>query len=157
MFDTSDLINKTNSALLEVDYFNVPDLEKPLIVESALKYYTLSKADAIGTKFENLSLEDLLEKINKKLNPNEKRMLFNKYTHFILSMINGIQNSEVIWEISEEKDLINNPLVNFNNEGLLDELVTHEDTDPYATFLFILDIFKNHLFSFKNINAERSR
>lgn len=157
MFNTDDLITKTNGALLAVNYFNISSEEKPQVVEGALKYYTLSKINGIGTEFEDLSFEALLEKINKNLLKSEKKALFNAYIHFILQMINDIQHYEVIWEIGQSEALINQPLATFNNEGLLDKLVTHEKTESLATLLFILDIFKNHLSYFRNNNQERFR
>jgi hypothetical protein len=154
--ESNDIYYKVDKKIVENNFWTKSIADKKILVENELFNYTVLKIDDIG-KFQITSkkinnLNDLLHYVNDNLSNFEQReKFFSHYTHYLLKIVSAIQGTHIIWWQEDDLSLKENPIIEFNEEGLWNNLKTHTNTEPIHITKFVLDIFKNQ-FGINNIN-----
>lgn len=150
MITMNDIYYKINSKL-DINNFNKMDMEsKKEIIDKELKQYIIEKTSKLSNTnyLENQQKEmDTLQAFKILANNIPKEQHFNTirhFIHYILNIASFMQGWEITWYIEERESLIEYPEVVFNEQGLLDQLITHEKTDYIKSFAFTYDIFRNN-------------
>ena len=149
--DTSDIYFRIDSEIVDKGFWTADVKTKKSLIANGLYNFTMLKMKELGLNNcitdgkEKTDLINLLELINNNLNTTEdKNEFFRHYTHYILQVVGGIQGYSIIWWQEDEEELAENPLIEFDNNGLWSSLKTHSKTDSLKTTMFVLDIFKKH-------------
>ncbi len=88
------------------------------------------------------SLLPLIGIINQKIEDNtEKNKIFTELTHYLLGVLSTTQEYYIIWEIKENEQYIEMPVLTFQ-DGRIDRLTTHEQTKSIDTLLFLVRVFE---------------
>lgn len=147
--NTNDIYIKVDSEIVEKGFWTADTESKKLLIEAGITKFSILKMKQLGLnhllgKEEVINLNDLLKLINSRLTSvEEKEEFFRHYTHYILKIAGCIQEYSIVWWQEDELEFEENPLIEFDNNGLWSSLKTHSKTSSLKTTMFVLDIFKN--------------
>lgn len=148
---TKDIYYKVDIKIMDRGFYESDIQTKKALIEEGLFNYTVTKLKELGItdiccdKKQN-DLISMLEYVDSRIiDLKEKDDFFSNYTHYILNVAGGIQGFGIVWYQSNDNDLLEQPLIDFNIDGKWDSLKTHQNTSPIQTTLFVLDVFKNQL------------
>jgi len=146
----SDIYYQMNIKLIENDYYFANQLDKKELLEKALSEYMVEKLiqnHAAKFMIDNkpeVNTESLIDILGEVIPKEEHFNTLRHFTHFVLMNMSDIQSYEIIWEVSDENRLIDNPELIYNEDGYIDKLITHENTDYCKTFKFIYNHYQNN-------------
>lgn len=157
MTNTKDIYPKINQRLLEENYWALNIEEKKNLINKEMKKYTLSKIYELDQKFEynqETDITTLLEILNTYIPEPNKFEVLRHFSHYIISIASSLQEYEIIWWVESDKDLIDNPICDFNEENKWNTLTTHQKTDLIKTFKLVNETFNNN---FLNHNKAKTK
>ena len=67
----------------------------------------------------------------------------NHFVHLIANLAGNLQGFDILWWEEEDENLIENPIIDFNEIGLLNQIKTHENTPYVKTFNLVYYTFMN--------------
>lgn len=150
MINTNDIYSKINPILIKNNYHNLDIKGKKTLIDKALKVYIISKLDEIGKlnllkedNTEKLSVVDLLEILANEIPEDKQHSTLNHFVHLIANLAGNLQGFGVIWWQDDDKSLIENPIIDFNENGFLNQIKTHENTPYVKTFNLVYYTFMN--------------
>lgn len=150
MINTSDIYSKLNPILLKNNYHNLDIKGKKTLIDKALKVYIISKLDEIGKlnllkedNTEKLSVGDLLEILANEILEDKHHNTLNHFVHLILNLAGNLQGFDILWWEEEDENLIENPIIDFNEIGLLNQIKTHKNTPYVKAFNLVYYAFMN--------------
>lgn len=148
---TRDIYYKVGRKLEERDFVIRNAKEQKEILDDELKHYICEKLIYEDIKnvregndlVEDQSIYQLLETLKNQTSPEEQMDVFSNLTHFILKVASDLQAYSICWWIEKDENLIDSPIVKFNEEGFWDSIVTHEKTDHLRSFALAYDVINN--------------
>ncbi len=147
---TNDIYITINKKLFTNNFWSIDIEKKKELINKELINYTLLKINELGLgkyindKQSEVSLESLFKSIDINLKTlEEKNEFFRHYTHYILDVAGTLQRWEILWWEEDKKELINSPLIKFDDYGRWDKVYSHSQTPPLQITLFVLDVFNN--------------
>jgi len=142
-FTMDDIYYKMNQSLMNTPYHQLQVEGKKQVIEQELKKYYISKILELNPKTEIDEDMDLCLSVELLGNiiPKGKYQDISQFVHFLLQIAGSLQGFSIIWSIKND---IKEPILEYTDNGHIDELITSEDMDLILTFKFIFDIFKNH-------------
>lgn len=155
MITTKDIYYKMNQRLIEENYWALNIEEKKTLINKELIKYTISKIYELDQKFkykEETDMTTLLEILNTYIPEQDKFEVLRHFSHYIISIASNLQEYEIIWWVECNKELIENPICEFNEENKWNTLTTHHKTDLIKTFALVNDTFNN---KFLNTNKTK--
>jgi hypothetical protein len=149
---TNDIYIKIDSKIIENDFWQKDIFNKKKLLNQELRIFTISKIKDLNLNYkDDLTLENLFKVIdNVLLTQEEKIEFFRHYTHYIINMAGTLQQFVIDWYQEEEKNLINQPVIEFDYNNNWNSLKTHKETPPLQTTMFVLDIFNNMFYKEDN-------
>lgn len=157
MILTNDIYSRVDLGIVNRGFWKVNIDEKKELIDSELKRYITLKLKELGNntsllseKENSTSVNDLL-KILARVIPEEDHFdNLGHFTHYILAVAGSLQNYSICWWVEEDEELINMPLIEFDDNGLWTNLKTHKETDFLKTFDFVYDVFINNFMTKNN-------
>lgn len=153
MFLLNDIYYKVDSSIVEQGFWQASITEKKALVDKELKKYAISKLQElnlchqfIGNEKASFSVGELINILANNIPKEQHFDTLRHFIHYILKVAESIQNWSITWWVEDNEELIETPFVEFNDNGLWDSLITHNDTDYVYIFNFIYDIFNNHFY-----------
>ena len=150
MINTSDIYSKINPILLKNNYHDLDIAGKKSLIDKALKVYIISKLDEIGKlnllkedNAENLSVGDLLEILSSEIPEDKHHSTLNHFIHLIANLAGNLQGFDILWWEEDDENLIENPIIDFNENGLLNQIKTHKKTPYVKAFNLVYYTFMN--------------
>lgn len=138
MINTSDIYSKINPILIQNNYHSLGIMGKKSLIDKALKVYITSKLDELGkldllkgNNVDDLSVGDLLEILAAEIPEDKHHSTLNHFVHLIANLAGNLQGFDILWCEEKDESLIENPIIDFNAAGLLNEIRTHKNT-PYV-------------------------
>lgn len=150
--DIRDIYFIVDSNVMKQGYWDKTIEEKKLSIEQELKKYIILKMNEID---ENISLfnydvenENLIDLLQALANMIPKELHFETlrhFVHYLLNIASNLQGWSIIWYEEENKELKNNPVIDFNEDGKWNSLTTlaTEEDDYVKIFAFVNDVFQN--------------
>ncbi|MBR1416254.1 MAG: hypothetical protein IJ572_00350 [Bacilli bacterium] len=141
MDNLMDVHYRLNIALIEHSYFKLNADEKKKAVCFELKKYVINKIKEINnnvTVNNEAELISLVEVLSTMVDINNYQTI-TQLTHFIIGLMETIQNHSIIWYINEDEEL---PTLEISN-GTIDKLSTNKDDNPVGVFKFIYNYYIN--------------
>ena len=145
----NDIYNEVDSRILQQGFWNVDIESKKKLIDQALKEYIVLKIKSLNWS-EKVTAEDmclgvvhLLQMLANIIPKEEHFDTLRHLTHYILQVAGNLQSYSVTWWVEDEEELIESPLVEFNDKGLWNDLKTHKQTDYVKTFEFTYNVFQN--------------
>lgn len=157
MTNTKDIYYKMNQRLIEENYWALNMKEKKELINNELIKYTVTKIQEFNPHFkydQSMDITTLLEIFNNLIDEEEKFETLRHFTHLILNIASSFQEYEIIWWVESDKDLIDNPICDFNEENKWNTLTTHQKTDLIKTFKLVNETFNNN---FLNHNKAKTK
>lgn len=150
MANLRDIYFKVGKDLYQHAFDIEPIGRKKELVDDCLKKYLIYKvveenaavASKIG-KAESISVEDLVEMLGDLIPREEHFDTMRHLTHFMLNIAGEIQGWSITWWDEQDIAFLDNPSINFNEEGKIDALTTHKDSSYVQTFRFVYEVFKD--------------
>lgn len=159
LINMMDIYYKVDSSIVNQGFWQKDVEGKKSLIEQELKNYILFKIaeidkskSLVNSSLENVELIDLLE-ILASIIPKEKHFdTLRHFIHYILNVAGNLQNYSIIWWEEEDSKLENNPLIDFDENGIWNSLTTlnEEEHDYVKIFIFVYDVFKNKFMVHKN-------
>lgn len=150
MINTCDIYSKINPILIENNYHNLDIEGKKTLIDKALRVYIISKLDEIGKlnllkedNTENLSVGDLLHVLAGEIPEDKHDSTLNHFVHLIANLAGNLQGFDILWWEEDDENLIENPIIDFNENGFLNQIKTHENTPYVKTFNLVYYTFMN--------------
>ena len=150
MINTCDIYSKINPILIENNYHNLDINGKKTLIDKALKVYIISKLESLGKlnllKGDNandLSVGDLLEILANEIPEDKHHSTLNHFVHLIANLAGNLQGFDILWCEEKNESLIENPIIDFNAAGLLNEIKTHKNTPYVKIFNLVYYTFMN--------------
>jgi hypothetical protein len=160
MINTKDIYFKIDSKIVNRGFWEKNIHEKKKLIDEELKQYIVLKLQEVGINnyLENnvLSVFELLNILNTKIDTKDKSSVFSNFVHYILNVSGSLQGFSIIWYEERDNNLKINPLIEINNEGFWDSLKTNKDTDYYQTFCFVYNVFTNQFLNIDSLSAENT-
>lgn len=157
MTNTKDIYYKMNQRLIEENYWALNMKEKKELINNELIKYTVTKIQELNPHFkydQSMDITNLLEIFNNLIDEEEKFEVLRHFSHYIISIASSLQEYEIIWWVESDKDLIDNPICDFNEENKWNTLTTHQKTDLIKTFKLVNETFNNN---FLNHNKAKTK
>lgn len=146
---TSDIYSVVDNELVKKGFWFCDVDEKKRLVGDELKNYLLHKINGCSLDESllcdgksDLSVNELLGiliKINQDTHPFE---IVSHFIHYIIAVAGSIQKCVILWWTDDE--LIGDPVITFDNDGVWDRLTTNNSHDPLSIFNFVYDVFINN-------------
>lgn len=155
MVRTNDIYYTIDHNIVSQGFWNVDIDEKKKLIDLELKKYIISKISEIETskliadKEQELSVNELLSILSNLIKADEQFETLRHFTHYIIQVTGTLQGYSIIWFGGEDEKLIENPEIEFNEDGYWNTLTTYDNTDYVKTFNFVYDVFTNN-FMVKN-------
>lgn len=145
--NTRDVVPSVGVPLLARGYDEKSNEEKLQMIDEELKLYIARKIALCGYFISdsdalNMELPSLLAQLYELCNNN--RDIIEQITHYIKNIFSDFQGICILWWIENDEKYIEHPQLNFK-EGMFNEIITHEDTDPMQTFNLIYEYFKSKM------------
>ena len=145
----NDIYYRVGTNLMEQNFEEANIEEKKNLINTELKKYIicklheLNKQNLISENQNELSVNELLLILSTNIPKEDHFNTLSHFTHYILQVASNLQGWSIVWLIEDDESLVDNPLLTYNENGLLDSLTTAENTDYVKTFNFVYDIFNN--------------
>lgn len=156
MANLMDIYFKVGSTLANQDFDTQSVEQKKKLVNESLKKYLAGKIAEESTKRalelstnETISVDDLVDMLGEIIPIEEHFDSIRHLTHFMLNIAGEMQGWAITWYSTDEPEYIDNPLIEFNDEGKIDSLTSHPQTSYVQTFKFVNEIFKNEFMTAK--------
>lgn len=133
--DLNDLFFKINNNLINLGYTNIKNVSYE-VLENSIKGYLIEKLNLEKTG--EYVLTDLINQIANHIPKDKRQLEMAKLTHFLLNILSGIQDFEIIWYIDKEAK---QPYLKRSEffPDKYDALVSSEDFDYMKTFQIVLE------------------
>ncbi len=140
--NTRDIVWYIGRKLINDGYYKEDIEGKKRLVEERLRNYLSYKLcdSVLISEIDKRDVNELIVELYKKCNL--KRDIVDQVIHYILGLIGNFQGRCIIWT-SSLVDKAKLPVIK-EDDGLVDELVTSDDSDPIEVFNFVYDYFKNY-------------
>jgi len=144
---------------IKLDYsFDRETIEnKKIILDNELKKYLSSKISEIYQNVINfkdlsfLTTEELVRMLLQEIpQENHKDILIN-IIHAIINFSGNLQGYGVVWYEEKDLELIENPIVTFDEYGKWTEYKTHQNTNYYKAFQIVYNTFINDVMNNKKM------
>src|SRR5574344_2379129 len=160
MIQFDDIYYEIDPKYVVVDFWNLNNFERKELLDKYLKSYLMMKLEKIISK-PNLVKKDIdvltLYKMLADLIPKSEHD--NTLVHFIryfLNLAGLLQEYSISWVCKNNKNLKDNPTVEFNKNGQWDKLLTNPNPDYVKTFYFIYHIFNDvFLLNYESQNVNK--
>lgn len=152
--DFNNIYITVDTMLLENGYWKKSIEEKKKLVDESLKKYLISKINEIGSKQigQEADMIDLFSTLAMNIPKDKHDSTISHCVHYLRRIMSSMQGFEFIWYVEDNPSLIQNPLLEYNDKGLIDHLVTDLKTPYTTTFNHIYTEFKNRFLSDSNLN-----
>lgn len=121
--------------------------EKIKILNQKLKEYLQDKIiekynNGISKEtLESFNVRELLEILTRNIPSEKQKEILTNIIHAMLGLISNVQEYSVIWSEQTAINLIQEPKIKYNQENMIDELITHKNTDYIMLFDKLYDTF----------------
>lgn len=153
----NDIYSRINSGLVSHKYWEQDVNGKKMILDLELKNYIISKIQEMNlynmlsnVSYEKLSVSNLISILAANIPREQHDCTLNHFIHYILQVAGSLQNWAITWWCEENEDLIENPIIDFNEVGVWDKITTHIDTDYVKAFNFVYEVFINRFLTSKD-------
>lgn len=150
MLNTKDIYIRIGQKLGEKGFDEVSTDEKKDLVGEVFKNYIVNKLNELrkGNLLSNndineISVSDLLSILSDAIPENERYEVLRHFVHSLINICSNMQGFDILWWVEDDENLIENPIISFNDNGLLNELKTHEKTSYVKTFNLVYHTFMN--------------
>ncbi|MEG1310152.1 MAG: hypothetical protein RSD06_04680 [Bacilli bacterium] len=151
MISINDIYSKMDSNIILQGFWDKDIEVKKKLIDNELKKYITSKIQGVNGTISITNSEEgdpnvpsLLQKL-ANLIPREQHFdTLRHFIHYIVQVAGTLQGWSIIWWVEDDEELIDSPLIEFDENGLWSNLKTHENTDYIKTFNFVYDIFSNN-------------
>ena len=146
-----EFVNKQNSSSFHPlrNYQSFPYIDKIKYyerLEYLLEKYIIEKLELMEKcKIVPTEIELTYESLNKLFqditSKEEKQNFFQNFCFYIKGILSSLQGYEIIWYVQNENKYINNFTIITNN-GEIDSLYSHEESDYLKIFIYLLNVLK---------------
>lgn len=163
MINMRDIYYRVDTRIVEQGFWNEDMEGKKSLVERELKRYATSKIMEIDDNkvlsdksLEEINLMELLEILETMIPKEEHFHTLRHFTHYIINIASTLQNYQILWLGEDTPELENNPVIDFDEDGLWKTLTTiaKEEDDYVKIFNFVYDVFQNK-FMITNIQNQK--
>lgn len=133
----SDMQYEVDSYIVKNGYCRADNTRKMRLVETGMKKYMIEKIGEIDSRIaipenmeEEVSLHDLAEMLGSVLPTENRNKTMSNLTRYVIGVAGFMQGGFIKWDINDDPAFVTCPLVELNQDGKWDRLVTHEET-PY--------------------------
>ncbi|MBQ2873194.1 MAG: hypothetical protein IJE89_04280 [Bacilli bacterium] len=156
---TRDIYHKIK---VDETYYQETSETKKQIIDSLLKEYLKEKLiesnfTKINLFIENLSTEELFSILLERVPQSNHYEVLNHIIHAILGVASNMQNFGIVWFEEDNKNLISNPEINFDETGKWTELKTHKDTPYEIIFKTVYNTFMNDFIRIDEYKRKRAK
>ena len=149
MISTSDIYFRIDSNLVCQNFWQNDIEEKKRLIDSELKKYIISKiqelnVELLENEINNLSVIELLHILALNIPLDQPHTILNHFIHYIIQVAGNLQNWTICWWVENDEKLITEPLIEFDKNGLWDNLKTHEQTDYIKIFGLVYGTLNNY-------------
>lgn len=142
----SDMPYKVDTYIVENGYCYADNASKKHLVETGMKKYMADKIWEIDSSknisynvLQEASLHDLAEILGEIIPVEKHDETMSYLTHYVLGVASFMQGYYITWFVEDDPAFISCPLVEDNQDGKWDKLVTHRNTSHVKTFDLALE------------------
>lgn len=153
MIEFNDIYFKVDSIIVEEGFWHADIVEKKNLIDKGLRLYAIEKLKTINYNHyllsvsdSNLCLNDLVSMLACDISKEEHFNTLRHFVHYILNIAGSIQNRSIVWWDEDNEALIAVPVIDFNEDGYWESLITHKETDYVQIFNFVYEVFNNKFF-----------
>lgn len=155
----NDIFRRVDCSSILSGYHQTDDInKKKQITSESLKLYLLNKLAEMNasknvsvSKIKDITVEELLDLLGEVIPEEAQFDTLRFVTHYLTAVASNLQGWEIVWPVEESLELIESPMVTFNEEGKWDTITTHKLT-PYAQVAkFVYQVFNEQLLVKKDI------
>lgn len=150
MLDTKDIYVRIGQKLVEKGFYEVSTNEQKDLISEAFKNYIISKLNELGkgnllsnNDINEISVSDLLSILSDAIPEKERYEVLRHFVHCLINICSNMQGFDILWWGEDDENLIENPIISFDDNGLLNELKTHDKTSYVKTFNLVYHTFMN--------------
>ncbi|MEG2232595.1 MAG: hypothetical protein RRY16_01325 [Bacilli bacterium] len=151
MVSINDIYFKMDSNIVSQGFWNTDIEGKKELIDKELKKYLTSKIQEVNGiiaitdgEESDFNVPSLLQKLANFIPQDQHFDTLRHFIHYIIQVAGTLQGWSITWWGEDEEDLIDSPLIEFDENGLWTNLKTHENTDYVKIFNFVYDIFNNN-------------
>ncbi|MBE6147171.1 MAG: hypothetical protein E7168_02425 [Firmicutes bacterium] len=161
MFGMQDIYYKVGKGLFEKGYYYETELSKKKeLIDLSLKEYVIEKIMELNPSFSSLSNPDAsvveLASILGNLVPvHDHFATLRHLTHYVLQVAGDLQGFSIIWFQENDEARKENSLIDFNDFGYWDKLVTYdeEEMNLVQIFTFVYTFFEQQFLEKESIKT----
>lgn len=122
-------------------------MNKKILFDEQLKKYLIEKISEISCNISKsgylnkLTTEELVAILANYIPKNKHNDTLCHIIHAILGFAGNMQLRSIVWYEDRDENLINNPMITYDEEGRWNELKTHRNTDYIELFNKLYDNF----------------
>lgn len=155
----NDIFRRVDCSAVLCGYNNTSDINvKKEIITDSLKLYLLDKMHEMSATrsvksidLKKVTVEELIDMLGELVPEQHHFDTMRFITHYLTAVSSSLQGWEIIWPVEDSLELIESPMVTFNEEGKWDTITTHKNT-PYAQVAkFAYQVFNEQLLVKKDI------
>ncbi len=155
----NDIFRRVDCSSILSGYHQTDDInKKKQITSESLKLYLLNKLAEMNasknvsvSRIKDITVEELLDLLGETIPEEAQFDTLRFVTHYLTAVASNLQGWEIVWPVEESLELIESPMVTFNEEGKWDTITTHKLT-PYAQVAkFVYQVFNEQLLVKKDI------
>lgn len=155
----NDIFRRVDCSSILSGYHQTNDInKKKQITSESLKLYLLNKLAEMNasknvsvSRIKDITVEELLDILGEVIPEEAQFDTLRFVTHYLTAVASNLQGWEIVWPVEESLELIESPMVTFNEEGKWDTITTHKLT-PYAQVAkFVYQVFNEQLLVKKDI------
>ena len=155
----NDIFRRVDCSAVLCGYNNTSDINvKKEIITDSLKLYLLDKMHEMSATrsvksidLKKVTVEEFIDMLGELVPEQHHFDTMRFITHYLTAVSSSLQGWEIIWPVEDSLELIESPMVTFNEEGKWDTITTHKNT-PYAQVAkFAYQVFNEQLLVKKDI------
>ena len=155
----NDIFRRVDCSAVLCGYNNTSDINvKKEIITDSLKLYLLDKMHEMSATrsvksidLKKVTVEELIDMLGELVPEQHHFDTMRFITHYLTAVSSSLQGWEIIWPVEDSLELIESPMVTFNEEGKWETITTHKNT-PYAQVAkFAYQVFNEQLLVKKDI------
>ena len=150
MIEFNDIYFKVDSKIVEEGFWHADIVEKKNLIDKELRLYAIEKLKMINYNHyllsvsdSNISLNDLVSMLASDISKEEHFNTLRHFVHYILNIAGSLQNRSIVWWDEDNDTLIAVPVIDFNEDGYWESLITYKETDYVQIFNFVYEVFNN--------------
>lgn len=146
MLMMKDVQYKIDSYIVENGFFEADNTGKKELVETGIKKYMIEKIgesnkgrNILCSKKKETTLHELAETLAEIIPKEMHGETLAYLTYYVLGIAGFMQEHYIKWSVEEDQSLITYPLVENDQDGVWDKLVTNRNTPYVKTFDLALE------------------